>query len=251
MDQYMVQTRAQVKSSSIKLPEVNRARKDLIPHVKPEKSVQSACPIPPTCHLRPIHHIPHTDQRPPTNAMPPVPKPRMGQGRAGIRRKLKVALPITKVIQTPTLPMPMPGPRTVQPLTESVTQSQDSILPQHADKIITLYHTSMFAGHQGVVKTYLTISDMFFIPGLVHYLRSHIKGCHTCQIVRADKPPTRQLKPTIYLNYRPLYRLSMDLKVMPRSQKGHKFILCVIDEVTNYLITFPFFKPDQKKQGKH
>ena len=24
---------------------------------------------------------------------------------------------------------------------------------------------------------------------------------------------------------------------MPRSQKGHKFILCVIDEVTNYLIT--------------
>ena len=28
----------------------------------------------------------------------------------------------------------------------------------------------------------------------------------------------------------------MDLKVMPRSSKGHKFILCIIDEVTNYLI---------------
>ena len=28
---------------------------------------------------------------------------------------------------------------------------------------------------------------------------------------------------------------------MPRSQKGHKFILCVIDEVTNYLITVPIF----------
>ena len=26
---------------------------------------------------------------------------------------------------------------------------------------------------------------------------------------------------------------------MPRSQKGHKFILCIIDEVTNYLITVP------------
>ena len=34
----------------------------------------------------------------------------------------------------------------------------------------------------------------------------------------------------------------MDLKVMPRSQKGHKFILCVIDEVTNYLITVPIFQ---------
>ena len=29
------------------------------------------------------------------------------------------------------------------------------------DKIITLYHKSLFAGHQGVIKTYLTISDTF------------------------------------------------------------------------------------------
>ena len=26
---------------------------------------------------------------------------------------------------------------------------------------------------------------------------------------------------------------------MPRSYKGHKYILCVIDKVTNYLITVP------------
>ena len=32
-----------------------------------------------------------------------------------------------------------------------------------ADKIITLHHASLFAGHQGVIKTYLTISDKFFI----------------------------------------------------------------------------------------
>ena len=30
------------------------------------------------------------------------------------------------------------------------------------DKIITLYHKSLFAGHQGVIKTYLTISNKFF-----------------------------------------------------------------------------------------
>ena len=28
---------------------------------------------------------------------------------------------------------------------------------------------------------------------------------------------------------------------MPRSSKGHKFILCIIDEVTNYLITVPMY----------
>ena len=36
-----------------------------------------------------------------------------------------------------------------------------------------------------------------------------------------------------------LSRLSTDLKVMPRSYKGHKFILCVIDKVMNYLRTMP------------
>ena len=30
------------------------------------------------------------------------------------------------------------------------------------DRIITLYHKSLFAGHQGVIKTYFTISDRFF-----------------------------------------------------------------------------------------
>ena len=119
-----------------------------------------------------------------------------------------------------------------------------------ADKIITLYHTSLFVGHQGVVKTYLTINDKFFIPGLTHYLRSYIKGCHICQNVKTDKHPMRQLQPRIYLNYRPLPRLSMDLKVMSRSQKGHKFILCIIDEVTNYLITVPIFQTKSKEVGE-
>ena len=38
------------------------------------------------------------------------------------------------------------------------------------DQMIALYHSSLFAGHQGVVKTYLTMSDKFFIPDLMHYL---------------------------------------------------------------------------------
>ena len=118
------------------------------------------------------------------------------------------------------------------------------------DKIITLYHTSLFAGHQGVVKTYLMMKDKFFIPNLMHYLRSFIKRCHVCQLSRSNKLPTRKLQPHIYLNYRPLSKLSMDLKVMPRSQKGHKFILCIIDEMTNYLIMVPIYKSRSEEVGE-
>ena len=106
-----------------------------------------------------------------------------------------------------------------------------------ADKIITLYHSNLFAGHQGVIKMYLMISDRFYIPNLMHYLRSYIKGCHICQLNRKDKLLGRQLQFRINLNYRPLSRLSMDLKVMPKSYKGDRYILCVIDEVANYIVT--------------
>ena len=89
------------------------------------------------------------------------------------------------------------------------------VLPEVCtDKIITLHHSSLFAGHQGVIKTYLTISDIFFMPGLIHCLQSYIKEFHICQLSINEKPPTRQLKTRINLIYRPLSTLSMDLKVM-------------------------------------
>ena len=118
------------------------------------------------------------------------------------------------------------------------------------DKIIVLYHTSLFAGQQGLIKMYLTMKDKFFIQNLMHYLRSFIKGCHICQLSRSNKPPTRQLQARIYLNYRLMSKLSMDLKVMPRSQKGHKFILCIIDEMMNYLITVPIFRSRSEEVGE-
>ena len=119
-----------------------------------------------------------------------------------------------------------------------------------ADKIITLYNSNLFAGHQGVIKTYLTISDRFYIPNLMHYLRSYIKGCHICQLNRKDKLPERQLQPRINLNYRLLSRLSMDLKVMPKSYKGVRYILCVIDEVANYIITAPVKQAKSEEIGE-
>ena len=64
-----------------------------------------------------------------------------------------------------------------------------------------------------------------------------------------EKPPTRQLQVRNNLNYKPLSRLSMDFTVMPQSNKGHKFILCIIDEVTNYLITLPVYQSKAEEIG--
>ena len=37
---------------------------------------------------------------------------------------------------------------------------------------------------------------------------------------------------------------------MPRSHKGQKYILCIIDEVTNYLVTVPIFQARSEEIGE-
>ena len=60
----------------------------------------------------------------------------------------------------------------------------------------------------------------------------------------------RQLQTRINLNYRPLLRLSMDLKLMLRSCRGYRYILCIIDEVTNYMITAPIKQSRSEEVGE-
>ena len=37
---------------------------------------------------------------------------------------------------------------------------------------------------------------------------------------------------------------------MPRSCRGHEYILCIIDEVTNYLIRVPIFQAKSEETGE-
>ena len=69
-----------------------------------------------------------------------------------------------------------------------------------ADKIITLYHSSLFVGHPGVIKTYLTIDNKFFIPNLIHYLRSYKRVSYlsiSMQWETTHKTTSNQNKPKL------------------------------------------------------
>ena len=115
-NKYLVQTRSQTKSSGVNVPEVHGIVKGLNPHVKPERQKSVVTLLP--------------DKRSPIVTKPPIPKPRFGQGRAGIRRKGKAILPTPTPIQTPT-PIPTPAPRAGKSLPEPVLQSQETLQLQH------------------------------------------------------------------------------------------------------------------------
>ena len=69
-----------------------------------------------------------------------------------------------------------------------------AILEVCTGKIITLYRSCLFAGHQGVIKTYLMINDKLFIPNLIHYLCSYIKGQLSRNKKTTSKTATNQNK---------------------------------------------------------
>ena len=112
-DKYLVQTRSQVRLSGIRLPEIHGAHKGLDPHVQPGK--QKSFPIQTVNKGMPTH---------------PIPKPRIGQGRAGLRRKVKAPLPIASPHPLPVQPITEHDLRTAMPLPEPTNQSRSHVQSQ-------------------------------------------------------------------------------------------------------------------------
>ena len=96
-EKYMVQTRSQTKASGVQLPEVHGSRKGLDLHKIPEKQSQPMIGL-------------DVDR-----------KPRLGQGRAGVRRKV------------PSSSMPRPGTFESRPIV--IKDEVDPILPKPMSEI--------------------------------------------------------------------------------------------------------------------
>ena len=122
-DKYLVQTRSQVRSSGIRLPEIHGANKGLNPHIQPGK--QKSFPIQTINKGTPTH---------------PIPKPRVGQGRAGLRRKVKGPQPITLPHLLPAQPITEHDSRPVVPLPEPINQLQSHVQSQILPRPLSQHH---------------------------------------------------------------------------------------------------------------
>ena len=110
------------------------------------------------------------------------------------------------------------------------------IPPSKIDFILDMYHGTLIGGHQGMNKTLRTLSARYYCPRLADYVRAYIVGCHTCQLFKNSKRFHRPLQKRTYDISQPaLANVSMDIKYMPKSNKGYKFILVILCEITNFL----------------
>ena len=118
-NKYLIQTRSQAKSSGIKVLEIHGVNKGLNPYIKPER--QKLLPSLSTCSTPPTNLAQPVNKGPPTQ---PIPKPRIGQGRAELRRKIRTNQPIPLPKQMLAQPILTSAPKEALSLHEPIVQLQ-------------------------------------------------------------------------------------------------------------------------------
>ena len=115
--------------------------------------------------------------------------------------------------------------------------------PSKIDIFLDQYHTSLLGGHSGITKCYQTLKQRIYCPNLPYYVRLYIISCHICQLFKGSKKFDRPLMRRFYdINTPTVTNISMDIKHMPASKSPCKYILALLCDISNFLVTTPMRK---------
>ncbi|XP_046686615.1 uncharacterized protein LOC124372281 [Homalodisca vitripennis] len=107
-------------------------------------------------------------------------------------------------------------------------------------QVLAECHDEPTAGHQGVLKTYNRIQQLYYWPKMRKDVATYVSRCSVCQRVKYD-----QNLPSGNMGCRrgikaPWQMIAADLMgPLPRSMKGFKYLLVVTDTFTNYSVLQP------------
>ena len=104
--------------------------------------------------------------------------------------------------------------------------------------LLDYYHSSLFGGYSGITKCFQTINQCFYWPNFVENLQAYITACCICHLHKKGPSFNRPFQKRINLNVPAMTKINMDIKHMPPS-RGYSFILVILCEVTNFMITLP------------
>ncbi|GFY07745.1 retrovirus-related Pol polyprotein from transposon 412 [Trichonephila clavipes] len=111
------------------------------------------------------------------------------------------------------------------------------VLPRcRIDKVMKLAHESVFGGHMGVKKTKERIKYNFFWPNMPGEIAEFVQTCKGCQLRKPEKigdrvPITPIVRPEL-----PFEIVNIDVigPIQPPSGRGHKYVLCMMDQHTRW-----------------
>ena len=111
------------------------------------------------------------------------------------------------------------------------------VIPEtYVPTILYQYHDSLTARHQGVTRMYLTLKEKLYANNLFNSIRKYVQSCHTCHTRSAKEPGYKAYHTRIPYDFRPMSRISADIKWMPLSNQGFNNILFATFEISNYVV---------------
>ena len=125
------------------------------------------------------------------------------------------------------------------PLDKGVPSLTLCIPERYIATILHQYHDNVLAGHPGTSNLWETVRQLYFFPGMYNICRQYVISCFECQSRRHKEKGMSTHFPRIPLDYKPMSRISLDLKTMPYSKMGYQHILLCTCEVTNYVVGIP------------
>ena len=114
-----------------------------------------------------------------------------------------------------------------------------AIIETYVSIILYQYHYSLLAGHQGVTSMYLTSKVKFYGKILFNSIRKYAQSCHTCNTGSAKEPDFKSYHTRITYDFRPMSRISPDIKLIPLSNHGFNTFCFATYEISNYVIGIP------------
>ena len=110
--------------------------------------------------------------------------------------------------------------------------------------VFDMYHSSIMGCHAGLVKMRKTIRQKFFIDHLMEKLTQYVKCCNLCGLRKSQEKDGRVFNLRIPLDFQALSEWHLDLKFMPESAQGHKYMAVITCAITRYTILICLKKKD-------
>ena len=114
---------------------------------------------------------------------------------------------------------------------------------QHA--VITSHHDNLMGGgHQGIDRTFASISLRAYWPGMYKTIEEYVKSCGTCQKVKHQNRKPALLTPMPIASV--FERWHMDFLCMKATPEGYKYILLLVDSFSRWCEAIPTKCQDAK-----
>ncbi|KAJ8029627.1 hypothetical protein HOLleu_29069 [Holothuria leucospilota] len=116
------------------------------------------------------------------------------------------------------------------------TITQVVVPKQYRAQVMKLAHESILGGHQGANKTTKKVLSNFYWPGVLADVRRYCQSCDLCQRTAPKGRVTKVPLGEMPLIDAPFDRVGVDIvgPIQPCSERGHKYILVMMDYATRY-----------------